>query len=171
MRNEWQPHRNQQVLEPAGGESVDALIHAVGVIRQAESATGAHVAQQFLERREQSYELLVDTTEEHRTRFLGEDRRVLGWKGEASAGGFVLEVACVRHGPEPLAHVPLVRRGARRQVGTGAGAVAGPVRAETQAVAGGGHGGGRETDSVANDFADEGIGPGLIERAAWNGLF
>src|SRR5690242_6071107 len=97
MRNQWQPHRNEKVLEPAGSKSVDALVHAVRVVLEAESASGTHVPQQFFERREQSDELLVDAAEEHRTRFLCEDRRVLCWKGEASAGGFVLEVACVRH--------------------------------------------------------------------------
>jgi hypothetical protein len=120
MRNERQPDGDQKVLEPAGGKSVDPLVHAVGVVFQAESAAGAHVTQKFFERREQSDKLLVDPPEEYRTCFLGEDRRVLRGKHVPPAGRVVLEITCIGHRAEPLAHIPLVCTGPLGQFGTGA---------------------------------------------------
>ena len=64
-----------------------------------------------------------------------------------------------------------MRTGAGGQLGTGAWAIAGQVFEQTQAISCGCHGGGREPDRIADDFADEGICPGLIEWAACYGLF
>src|SRR5262249_40882446 len=57
-----------------------------------------------------------------------------------------------------------------RQLGAGAGTAFSQVLEQPQTISDGGHGCCREADSVAHNFADERVRPGLIKLARGSGM-
>jgi hypothetical protein len=125
----------QKVLEPTGGESLQAIPEGCWISTLMDTAADSECLNDLLDYTDHRGKHLVDSAEEERPGFFSEHRCMLWRQTELPRRRLIFDISCARPAAQPFARITLLDGRTPGKFRTGARTVAGQVFQQSQTIA------------------------------------